>query len=259
MSNLLDNIYIIEDGCNTNYISCLILTMFLDKNIIYKSFLLNDNIPIENLYLQELIKSIISDFKNYKIINTSKQNYLRNYLYFKGFLSANTILNNNSIEELYNFLYEKLNIPKIEFLNILGNNVELMNYINLNINDSDTNIKKILEYNLQNKLLNNIPNFLAIKLNKLDENYLFDIQKKITLNSVYNYTNHVNMKLIWEITSIICFEKELNNYYSFIQVNNNWYIINQLNIPSIQKINIKNYENIIKSKAIFVIYQYIEN
>jgi hypothetical protein len=259
MSNLLENIYIIEDGYNTNYISCLILTMFLDKNIIYKSFLLNDTISIENIYLQELIKSLISDFKNYKIINGSKQNYLRNYLYFKGFQSFNTILNNNSIEELYNFLFEKLNIPKIEFLNILDNNVESINYINLIINDPEINIKKLLEYNLQNKLLNNIPHFLAIKINKFNENYMCDIQKKITFNSVYNYTNQIDIRLIWVINSIICFEKELNIYFSFLQVNNNWYIINQLNIPSIQKIHIKNYENIIKLKAIFVIYQFSEN
>lgn len=258
MSNLLDNnIYIIEDGYNTNYISCLLLTMFLDKNIIYNNFLLNDNVPVENLYLQELIKGLINDFKIYKIMNSSKQNYFRNLLYFKGFKDPKTILENNSIDELYNFLYEKFTISKIEFLDLATNNVESINFLDLNINNTDINIKKLLELRLQSKLLNNIPNFLGIKLTRNDENLLCDIQKKITLSSIYNYTNKTDIRLIWEITSIICFEKEFNNYFSFINVNNNWYMINQLSIPCIQKVNIKTFESLIKIKAVFLIYKFL--
>lgn len=259
--SFLNNTYIIEDGYNTNYISCLLLSLFLEKNTIYQNFLLNDNVPVEITYLQELIKILIDDFKNYKIMNSSKQNYLRIILYLKGFKNHKTISDNQPIEDLYDFLFEKIQLPKLEFFNLKsldGTNIESMNYLTLLISNPDTSLKKILENNLETKLLNNIPNFIAIKLIKEDDNFLCDIQKKISINSIYNYSNKTDAKLIWEISSIICYEKEINNYFSFIFVNNNWYIINQISIPCMQKINIRNYENIIKLKARFLVYKFEE-
>lgn len=258
MSNLLDNIYIIEDGFNTNYISCLLLTIFLEKNIIYNNLLLNDNISVEYFYLQELIKNLINDFKIYKIMNSSKLNYFRNMIFFKGFKDPKLILDNNSIIDLYEFILEKFNVPKIEFINISSNlnSVESFNYIDLKINNIEIDIKKLIEKTFENRLLNNIPNFIGIKLSREQNNFLCDIQKKIKFNSIYNYSNKTDTQLIWEISCIICYDFEISNYFSFIIVKNNWYMINQFNIPSIQKINIKDYELLIKLKTIFTIYKF---
>ncbi len=90
-----------------------------------------------------------------------------------------------------------------------------------------------------------------------NERIEIDIQKKININSIYYYSDMINKneknKLIWEISSIICFD---NFYYSYINLNNNWILLNEKEIPIIKKINIKDYENDIKLKSLFVIYKY---
>lgn len=241
-------INIIEDGYNTNYISCLLLTLFLENNTIYKQFLECNNF----IYLQEIIKKIINDFKNYNIVNSQILNYFRNIIYFNNFKEPSTILNNNSIIELYNFLYNKFDVPKIEILNITDRgNIERFNYLVLNYTHECNNIKKLINYNYSKKLLNNIPLFLGFYLIRND-NMIIDIQKKISMNTIYSITS-VD-KLIWKIYFIICCQN--NNYYSFINYNDTWIMINQNNIPALEKINIKNYESDIKKNGLFIMYKF---
>lgn len=232
--------YMIEDGINTNYISCLLLSLFIDKNIIYNNLLNNNDVPIEYHYIQEIIKYIIYSIKNYKIINSDILNYLRNILYLKKFKCPDTILLNNNILELFEFLLKILSFQNIEF--IYNNQIISMSYIKLNI-DSSTNIKTLLYKEFNDKKLNNIPYMISIYLNK-DNEHLIDIQKKITFNSIYN-------KSIWSIYSIICFDQY---YFSFININNNWIYINDKLIPCIQIIKLKDYENIIKKYSKLLIY-----
>ena len=71
-----DNIYRIENSENTNYISCLLISLFYNKNIIYSLFLDNDNINSIYIYIQELIKSIINNIKNYYFINSNSLKYI---------------------------------------------------------------------------------------------------------------------------------------------------------------------------------------
>jgi hypothetical protein len=247
-----DNIYIIEDGYNTNYISCLFLSLFLEKTNIYYYMLDNINLPNESVFIQEIIKTIINDFKNYKIINSKIMNYLRNILFFNNFLDSKYIFVNNCIIELYDYLYNIFHIQKIQFMNELK--IDSFNYLIFDsYNELDTSIKKLININLPNLILNNIPNFIGIKLirNHLLTN--IDVQKKITFNSIFKEN-----KLIWEIKSIICFDIENSNYFSFVKYKDVWLIINEKLFPPIQKINIRIHENDIKLKSIFLIYNLIQ-
>ncbi len=247
-----DNIYIIEDGYNTNYISCLILSLFLEKTNIYYYMLDNINVPNESIFIQEIIKIIINDFKTYKIINSKIMNYLRNILFFNNFLDIQHIFDNNCIIKLYEFFYNSFNIQKIQFIN--DSKIDSLTYLVFDTyNELNTSIKKLININLSNLVLNNIPNFIGIKLirNHLLTN--IDVQKKITFQSIFQEN-----KLIWEIKSIICFDIENSNYFSFFKYKDVWLIINEKIFPPIQKINIRIHENDIKLKSIFLIYNLIE-
>ncbi len=248
-----DNIYIIEDGYNTNYISCLILSLFLEKNSIYYYMLDNINLQSESIYIQEIIKTIINDFKNYKIINSISLNYLRNILFFNNFMDIKYIFENNCIIKLYEFFLEIFNVQKIELLSNMSK-LQTYNYLIFDTNNElNTSIKKLINSNLKNIILNNIPNFIAIKLIRNNLLTNIDIQKKITFQTIFNESN-----LIWEIKSIICFDIENSNYFSFFKFKDAWLMINEKLFPPIQKINIKIHENDIKLKSLFLIYNLIE-
>ncbi len=258
MSDLNKYKYIIEDGYNTNYISCLILSLFLEKNIINNIFIETSYNNPKIIYIQEIIKKIIFDFKSYNIVNSNILNYFRNILFFENYKSLDKILENNCIISLYDFLYNLYNLPKIEFMNLCEiGKIETCTYLTIKIKEN-TNIKTLINNNYNTKILNNIPHFLGIYLMRnTNERIEIDIQKKININSIYYYSDMINKneknKLIWEISSIICFD---NFYYSYINLNNNWILLNEKEIPIIKKINIKDYENDIKLKSLFVIYKY---
>ena len=257
-----NNIYLIEDGFNTNYISCLLVSMFLNKNIIYNLLLEKNDISNEYIYLQELIKFILFSLKSYKVINSNILNNFRNILGFNKFLSSTNFLLNNSIEDLYEFLLKTFNYNKIEFININNNSsIENYCYLNIDINVNYDNLKTQILESFKFKILNNIPDFIGIKLNRnFDNNLILDIQKKITFKSIYNFNNNniidENKKLIWNIFSIICYEPLLDLYYSFINISNNWFYFNQKELINIQIVNIKNYEAKIKLQAYFLIYTF---
>jgi len=255
--------YIIEDGHNTNYISCLLLSLFLVKTKVYQYILESNETEIKSLYLQEIIKEIIKKFKKYNIMTGSSLNYFRNYIYLKKFKDFNTIFDNNSIEDLYNFISNQLNLQKIELINTLKMSVvESLYFLELNCNQN-INLKHLLKTNLSDKILNNIPNIIAIKLNRTNNCYI-DIQKKISIISVYNYADIISSidtsnlkdnKLLWSIYSIICMCD--NKYCSFIYYKHQWIYINEDIEKNIQIVNIKDYEDKIKKYAVFLIYSYI--
>jgi hypothetical protein len=256
-----DNIYRIENSENTNYISCLLISLFYNKNIIYSLFLDNDNINSIYIYIQELIKSIINNIKNYYFINSNSLNYLKSILYINNFKNKD-ILESNKIEDLYEYLYEIFDIGKIELIDLNNNAIiNNMTYLNLECDEYNTTIKNLIKKNYSFKVLNNMPKFLAFKINRLNKEMNIDIQKKITLNTIFNITNTItnisssnNKNLIWQINIIICYDNEINKYFSYINYNNNWLKITNYNDNFIIPVNIKSEEYIIKLKSIFLLY-----
>ncbi len=266
----MNSLYYIDNFNNINYITTLILSLFINKNIIYDSFLENDNISINIYYIQELIKHIIYNLKKYNIVNYESVNYLRMVFFFHKFNNFTNYNNNIEIIDLYNFIYDLFCIQKIELIDLNNTSIiHMKNYLDIDLTnnfESNQSIKLLLKKIYSFKVLNNIPNFICFNLIRNYNNppVLINIQKKISINSNYNLIDISNNipnfdsknKLIWTIHSIICFD---SNYFSFIYNNNEWIYINDNNIGNhIKKINIKNYENIIKEKSILIIYKFFK-
>lgn len=254
-------IYKIEDGVNTNYLSCLLLSLFFNKTIIYSIFLENDSIKPQYVYIQELIKNIINNIKNYNFINATSLNNLKTILHINNFKNMESIMETNYIEDLYNYLYDIFNVNKIQILDIDKNAIiSELTYLKLQCDDYNTNIKNLIKTNYSSKILNNIPNFIAIKIEKKNKNMIVDIQKKITINNIFNIKDIIDntysgkKNLIWYIYSIICYDDKTEKYFSYIYNNNNWFKISDNNENCIIKIDIRLEEYIIKKKSIFLIY-----
>ena len=269
MSELKNNkIYRIENSENTNYLSCLLISLFYNKNIIYSLFLDNDNIKFIYIYIQELIKNIINNLKNYYFINSESLNYLKSVLYINNFKNITDIIEstntNTNIEDLYEYLYEIFDIGKIQLIDLNNSAIiSNMTYLNLECDEYNTTIKNLIKKNYSYKILNNIPKFLAFKLKRSNKEMIIDIQKKITLNSIFNIENITNItniscsnnkNLIWQINIIICYDNETNKYFSYINYNNNWLKISIENDNFIIPVDIKSEEHIIKLKSIFLLY-----
>jgi hypothetical protein len=250
-----DKIYRIENCENANYLSCLLISLFYNKTIIYSLFLENINIKSKYIYIQELIKNIIHNIKNYYFINSNSLNYLKSILYINNFKNITDIIESCKIEDLYEYLYEIFDINKIQLID-LNNNAIITNmtYLKLECNEYNTTIKNLIKKNYSFKILNNIPNFIAFKIERLNNDMIIDIQKKITLNSICNITNSDNKNLIWQINIIICYDINTNKYFSYINYNNIWLKINTQNDNFIIPIEIKSEEYIIKSQSIFLLY-----
>lgn len=249
---------IVENNYNTNLIISILFALFNYKNIIYNNFLENDNVSLNFLYIQQIIKNIFDNYNNFKIINNKNINYLKNIFLFNNL----DIYQNKDILCIYNFLYENCKISKIEFLNKTKYSIiESYNYIELQVAENNTDIKTLINITLADKILQNIPNFIGFKLNRKNKNISIDLKKKITINSIYNCNeilslnsnNSENQKLIWKIYSIICFNNQNNYYYTIVNNNDEWLLVEN-NIVEI--INIKSYENKIKNDSLFVIYIY---
>ena len=250
-----DKVYQVEHCVNTNYLSCVLISLFYNKTIIYSLFLENDNINSKYIYIQELIKNIIHNIKNYYFINSNSLNYLKSILYINNFKNIKNIIESSKIEDLYEYLYEIFDINKIQLID-LNNNAIINNitYLKLECNEYNTTIKNLIKKNYSLKILNNIPNFIAFKIERLNNEMSIDIQKKITLNSICNITNPDNKNLIWQINIIICYDINTDKYFSYIYYNNIWLKINNQNDNFIIPIEIKSEEYIIKSKSIFLLY-----
>jgi hypothetical protein len=261
MSELKDKIYRVENGENNNYLSCFILSLFYNKTVVYSLFLENDNIKSNYIYIQELIKNIINNMKNFNFINSTSLNHLKSILHINKFKDMNEILESSKIEDLYNYLYEIFSVNKVQLINLSNNAIiDNVTYLILECNDYNTTIKNLIKKNYSFKVLNNIPKFMTFKLERQNKGMIIDIQKKITMNSIFNIESITNTSssesknLIWYIYTIICYDDEINKYFSYINYNNTWLKITDYNENSITKIEIKSEEYIIKLKSIFLIY-----
>lgn len=126
------------------------------------------------------------------------------------------------------------------------------------------------ELNLVNGLnfykIINVPMFIGLSFNRFGNNQtriqtMIDVQKKIKLYHI----NDENEGLRWTIHSLICHKGESNNnghYYSIIYSSDNkWLIFDDLSIPCLQEIDIKNQAvaSIIQIEVVFVIYCFDES
>lgn len=278
-----DIIYsIVENGYNTCYIDTLLVSLFYKNNENFNLILEKEPSKPEGYYLQELIKiKFIEPIRRNYSINSSIINEIRNYSIICGWSNDLIIDGQKKCSDYYNFIYKLFNIESLEFeiINVLNynndNNIKKINYpyITLNLYDNDTiknlllnwiniNIKNIITLKSLNcyKLIN-IPQFVIIHINRLDNNirnkYKLDIMKQIKffgINDIYQKT------LKWKIYSIICYKGDTydnGHYYSIINMNNdNWLLFDDTLIPSFEIIDLEldTVKNKIMSEVDMIIY-----
>ena len=231
--------FIIESGYCTNYITVLLASLFYKHSCI-DNILNNNHENIQNIYLQEIIKSKFIEYirKGYSIqMQTLIE--IQTFAHICGWQSSESLLNEHNIEDFYEFLLEISAVEKPKTNSY---------YINIKINGTEClKLNDLLE-TMQSNILLNISVLLAIKLNRDASNCEIDIPKKIML---YNDT-------IWAIHTIICRDSN-GSIYSIIYDADSWYIFNNNNNNnnnySISSINIKEIATKIKKECYFIIYK----
>lgn len=240
---------IIEKAINSSYIDNLFVSMFYKQSHIQNLLCENIN-DVKFLHLQDLIyKYFVLNMRFNYVVSSELINEIRNYMVYCGWKNNENFMSLFEIHELYDFILSK-NKKLFEYEN-KKNEKMYLNYINLDV-DNDTNIKSLLEnYDLKNEdyELKEIPNFIAIRINRLNKNNnTVNIMKGIKFSKINNK--------YWIIHSIICFSKSENNYYSIIVFGNNWYMFNNLKSINLIEINIKNTETALKiqRELVFLFY-----
>jgi len=214
---------IIENGGNTDYISTLFVALF------YKPIKLLDDIlelkpnVSKFIYLQSLIKiKFVDELRSEKCIFKDVINEIRNYICIFYDFGKNNFYDRKNIYDFYNFILSNISFRQYCF------NIEL---------NKDSCITDYFEH--KNFSLDNIIVFTI----KRNENHKLDIWNILDNN--------------WICQSIIC-EKD-NHYYCIVRNKKKWLKFDDLTIPSIFEINLKDYEDDIKQECYMIIYKPIEN
>jgi hypothetical protein len=287
--DILDNdiISIVEDGMNTSYIDCLLITLFYKPNKYLISQLDKNPDKPSGIYLQELIKEkFIEPLQRNFSISSSTLNEIRNYSAICGFNMIDIIKEQNIID-YYSFLSDLFNLEKlvIDVEEIKDNVIKVNNTVNLKnitfIPTVDTNIKNllvnwinnnILKTNIQLNTMNtyniyslqNIPNFIIINIDRFNNQnknkFKIDIMRKIKF-----FNNNIQSQnyLKWRLQSIICHSGETiesGHYYTIIYNKNKSLIFDNKSFPSFNKININDDEvrDKIMSECVLLLYTIID-
>lgn len=187
---------------------------------------------------------------------------LQRFTLTEGLSSANDIGQNESIPFIN--ISVPGNVDEVSIKTLLDT---WMNYNTVNvkreITDQDGQKKEENVKGLNMYKIMNMPYAVAISLNRFNNEYnkriatKIDIQKKIKLHNIYNEDG-----LKWTMHSIVCHTGETprsGHYYAIIfGSDNKWFMFNDLEIPSLSEINMKDSEitNKIKRECVFLMYTY---
>lgn len=216
-----------------SHISSVLIAMFYTQPEI-----LNTNIDYVNMYLQEYIKiNFINKIKSGKSIMVNDLTLLKNIISHYG-------CTENTIPNLYSFLIAKVSKANDNAIQLVNNKIP---FIAFDL-DENTNIKILLQLWLSKNIITNVPNMICISINRKND-ALININKKISAN----INNDILQRNVWSFHAAIC----INHDHSYVLFyDKNYYIFDDLVIPSIIQVNIKDkyiMDKII-SEVVFVIY-----
>lgn len=274
--NLKENLFhfVIKGGYNTSYINSLLTSLFYRKNEYINELLNIEPINPAGYYLQEIIKKkFVEPISKHYSINSDVINEIRNYLIINGYLNDLNIfdsIKSNSLDNLYDFISDFLNGEKMVFEIIKikdGQVIEKNKYykknlIRIDITTHNTSIRKEFIKWIDTSLLNNnndlytyelknIPTYICLYFNRLENNSNIDIMKQIKF---FKNCNSQQSCIKYKIHGIVC--KNNNSFYSVFYNNNKWIMFTENKIPSFEYISLNDYDIIdkIKLEVIFVIY-----
>jgi len=272
--------FVIQESNNTSYIDSLLIGLFY-KSTNLRDYLSEEPKQIKFYYLQDLIMTnfITNIMKGYSI-DTTIINEIRNYSIICGWKNGYGITDLFDIVDYLTFILSGLSINTINLeiinINTINSKDDIIEYnekyiiIKLDNDDNYSNNYSNKEYDLRillekwkSSLINStnpniiksyrfkeIPKLIPIFIERNNNNYKIDIKKRISFNDM-DY---------WTIHSIICYSNYQNgHYYTLFKGNcNEWFIFDNLKIPSISEIDIKNelVSSKIKQECVLIFYHY---
>ena len=243
------NYQIIEDGCNSSYITSLITSLF------YKSSNADDILNIEPVdpkftYALELIRSrFVEPMRRGFSVHSDVINEFRNYINKCNWKSdVKTILNDHDIKEFYKYFMNKIYEDNdITFLRI--NNGENIGEVSMSIIElpvpiglpkvSLTDLFKMwLSSNIvmdkYKYRVKDLPQIIPLFIKRDNSSKTkVDIMHKIKL---FNVCDDLQAKISWNIHAIVCHNDDVG-YYSIVKDGNKWINISDKDIPSFRQID----------------------
>jgi hypothetical protein len=265
MNNI--NNQIIDDGYNSSYITSLLVALFYKSSSV--DDILNMN-PVDNkfIYALEFIKiRFIEPLRRGFSIHSETINEFRNYIVNCDWKNnVDEMLIEHNILEFYKFFINKIESNNIKFLRLMDDEIigeNCMSVIELSIppNVSSMNLSDMFKLWINNNIIlekykykiYDIPYLLPFYINRENnKDTKINIMYKIKL---FNVNDELQDKLIWTIHSMICYDKDIG-YYSVIKYGSKWIHISDKNIPSINKLDMYDENDVLKlsKDIVFVFY-----
>jgi hypothetical protein len=271
----MNNPIILEKGYNTSGLYAFVTGLFYNKSDSINKILNTDIDNIGITYIQEYIKSeFINRLQDLKSVPEYYINRFRNILISYGWRKIqrsdiDLLLAEADPVELFDFLFgivmcyrlvfervdSKSNTANIiEFKSIVIDNTNAELYIN---DSNETNIDNINKQNI-NKVID-----LSASINKWIEVNVIDIKKikysyrfkdipylipviinidncALNINKAIGFeslNDSVQKNFIWDFHSAILYDENKEEYSSLVNDSDDWYIVNDVLIPSNQKVD----------------------
>lgn len=267
--------FCIEGGINTSYIDSLIVALFYKSSAI--DILINyPPQKSEMYYFQELVRLFVDSIRRRYSVGSELLNEIRNYSIICGWKQCENILELFDVAEYYDFLVESTGIGKIKFeiMEKNGDSVKEKHIKFIDISNSvlhdelDITNRELLEKWININLVSSndehyhfdeLPNYIAINIKRLNTNKQFDRTKIDIMKAIrFDSNNNVNQNNVkWKIFSIICYSETNPRYYTLVNINAKWHIYDSYNIPSLDELDIKQYDisEKIKQECVMLFYK----
>lgn len=251
----MNNSLILENAYNTDYIYCLILSLFYSPSESLNKIINTDTEDCNTCYVQEYIKSkFIYPIHRNMSIERRVVSKLRLFLYNCGWLKkdSKSIIEKGKLDEFYSFLIHHMMNYGLGFIRVDQKNnvsdekeVDIIRITDAHI-EGDSKImslsksvenwitSEVIEETKYNYKFESIPLLIPVYLDIRDPNTGLN-KKYVNIMGGINFESigdRLQKSFVWEIHSMICQTAE-GGYYAVIHNNNgNWIGFSDNQIPS---------------------------
>lgn len=277
---------VVENGTNTSYIDATLMALFYKSSCI-DSMLTQHVDNSDFYYVQELIKNnFVNLVRKRHSVSADLINEIRNYCVTCGLIRTDDFIDIVDVTTFYDFFINgiggrQLMIETIVISDKINTTAHTLSYIKLEPDDTfaEVSVTDLLREWIDNFILKTqdtshhihskgyhfkqIPFIIPIFINryvggrKLTTKKL-DIMKKIKFVD----NDDPNQKsILWTIHSVLCFSDINPHYYSILNVGDEWYLYDSFMKPSLNKIDMKKEEFMLKIKqeCIMIFYRIDDN
>jgi len=273
----MDKIFVVENAGNTCYIDSLIMALFYSPSAI-DILLKKDVQEVICIYLQEyILKNFVNNVRRGKSVLQDTMHLLRELLISNGWKAIEQI-EQQDINEFYVFLMDILEGPYIDIKKIGDSSMSSENdegfmekvpYISLTVEPGcDLSIKELFKQHTikHNRKIYNIvnsPSILSFSIKRYGKKGEKNVSK-IQINTKIKPQHNIDLidQHVWTFQSAICHKGtnlKSGHYYTLLYHENSYYIFDDLCIPSLRQVNMKDSEisHMIKTECVLIIYRFL--